>query len=150
MDLVINGLAQVQQQMRDLAPYLVVRSFARALDRGAGVIAAEIEQRAEQIHDGSETPLSEHVITRVQVDTQKNGGVATVGFDSSIDERSGITQDLKAMLVELGHRQVTHRPKKREVGHVPAHPFVRPAFDLAGDRAVQVFGETLAEELGRE
>ena len=148
MDLQITGLEQVQRAITELPAQIVVRSFARALDRAAGVIAAEVELRAEGLGEsGSDTPLSEHVVTKTEVDTGKRGGVASVGFDTSRDERSGLPQDTKAMLVEFGHQQVTHRPKKKAVGRVPPHPFMRPAFQASGDKAIEVFAATLIEGL---
>jgi hypothetical protein len=41
----------------------------------------------------------------------------------------------KAMWVELGHRMVTHKPDLKEIGKVPAHPFMRPGFDASRTEA---------------
>jgi hypothetical protein len=148
MDLKITGLDQVQRALKEAAPHIVARSYAIALDRAAGVIQAEVAARAEMLDEsGSETRLADHTRVQVEVDTAKRGGIAKVGFDSTIDARTGIPQDMKALLVEAGHRAVTHKPGKEEVGHVPAHPFMRPAFEAAADRAIAVFGETLADTL---
>ena len=148
MDLRITGLREVQQKLKDASRLIVAASYAKALDRAGGVFAAAIQERAEGLDEsGSDTPLSEHVVVTVEVDTQKRGGIATVGFDSTQDARTGIPQDLKAFLVEFGHRLVSHKPDKKEVGHVPAHPFVGPAFDQSADKAVEVFAETLKETL---
>jgi hypothetical protein len=38
---------------------------------------------------------------------------------------------------------VTHRPGKKEIGHVPAYPFMRPAFSASGDQAITAFCDTL-------
>lgn len=148
MDLQITGLDQVQKALRELPAKVVVTSYAKALDRAAGVIAAEVTARAEALPEsGSDTPLSEHVITKTEVDTNQRGGAAAVGFDSSQDDRTGIPQDLKALLVEMGHRMLTHQPGKKEVGHVAPHPFVRPAFEATADKAIEVFAETLIDGL---
>jgi hypothetical protein len=148
VDLRITGLEQVQRALSELPTSVVVKGFAKALDKGAGVIAAEVSARAETLDEsGSQTRLFEHVTVNVEVDTAKRGGVGTVSFDKSLDERTGIPQDLKAYLVEFGHRMVTHKPGKKEVGHVPAKPFLREAFEASADRAVEVFGETLIDSL---
>lgn len=148
MDLRITGLEQVQQALKELPAKIVVKSYAKALDRAAGVVAAELEARAEALPEsGSETRLSEHVIVKVEVDTNKKGGTAAVGFDHSQDERTEKPMDVIAGWVEFGHRMVTHKPGKKEVGHVPAHPFVRPAYEAVQDKAVEVFGETLMDGL---
>jgi hypothetical protein len=148
MDLRITGLEQVQKRLREAAPTLVIKTFAKALDRASGVMAAEVELRAEGHPDsGSDTRLAEHVIIKTEIDTRARGGVSTVGYDSSLDERTGIPQDLKGYLVEYGHRMVTHKPEKKEVGHVPAYPIMRPAFDSSADNAIEVFAETVIDGL---
>jgi hypothetical protein len=148
MDLEIAGLAETEQALQDLPAKVVVLGFARALDKAAGVIAAEVEARAEGLDESSsQTRLSEHVIVKVEVDTAKNGGVAYVGFDKTQDERTGIPQDAKALMVEYGHRMVTHKPGKRQVGTVQPRPFMRPAAAASENRATEVFGETLVDSL---
>ena len=50
-----------------------------------------------------------------------------------------------ALWVEYGHRMVDH--SNRQTGFVKAHPFMRPAFEAAANRAVDVFVETVQEFL---
>jgi len=42
---------------------------------------------------------------------------------------------------------VTHKPGLKDVGTVEPHPFMRPAFEAAAERAMQAFGDVLQEEL---
>jgi len=159
MDLRIAGLEQVQRALKELPAKVVVRSYAKALDRAAGVIAADVMARAEGLPEsGSDTRLSEHVITKVEVDTNKQGGVAAVGFDHSQDQRTGKPMDVIALQVEFGHRMLTHERKQAGIGRVgdskldqsgrvKMHPFVRPAYEATKDKAVEVFGETLIDGL---
>ncbi len=143
MELRITGLEQVQRALTG-SPAKVVRAFAVALDRAAGVIAAAVEER---IPEGPEGLLKQSIRVQVEVDTAKRGGIASVGFTSEPNERNGAPQDAVALWVEVGHRMVTHKPDSKQVGNVPAHPFMRPAFDSAADRAIEVFAETLISQL---
>jgi hypothetical protein len=147
MELRITGLEQVQRALQELPVEIVTVGFAKALNASAGVIAGAVETIAAGMPEYSDTPLSEHVVINVEVDGNRRGGTATVGFDKSADERTGIPQDLKAYLVEYGHLMVTHKPDKKVVGIVHPKPFMRPAFEASADRAVEVFAETLIDSL---
>ena len=150
MEITLTGLAEVQRRLREAPAHIAVLAFAKALNRGAGVIAGEIEQRAEALKESSsQTRLAEHVIVRVEVDTDKRGGIALVGFDKSIDERTGITQDTKALWVEYGHRLVGHKPGKKLLANSPVKPtpFMRQAVNAAAERAIEVMAEVFDEAL---
>lgn len=147
MELKISGLDQVQRRLREAPNTLVAKSFAKALDRAGGVIAAEVERRTPI---GPEGDLKEHVIVKVEVDTAARGGSALIGFSSATSGRTGKPMDLIAYWVEYGHRLVGHGKRKKDrkdLGKVPPHPFMRPAFDASADRAVEVFGDTLIDSL---
>ena len=137
----ITGLEQVQRRLREAPSLLVAKAMHTALDRGIGVIAAEVEALTPE----DTGDLKEHVITRVEIDVQNRGGSAAVGFASTPHERTGRASDAVALWVEMGHRMVSHDGK--EIGHVPPHPFMRTAFTVAADRAIEVFAETLIEGL---
>lgn len=142
MDITITGLEEVQKRLQAAPRTLATKAFLKPLDRAAGVIAAEVEARTPEGETGL---LKESVITKVELDSEGRGGSASVGFNSQISERTGKPQDLIAYWVEYGHVQKSRR--KKETGHVPAHPFLRPAADTAGDRAIEVFAEALSENL---
>jgi HK97 gp10 family phage protein len=144
MDIKITGLADVQRRLKEMPSLVVAKAFHAALDRAAGVMAAEVEIRAPL---GEEGLLPESIITPVEVDVQKRGGQAAVGFSSAQDPRTGVPEDVKAAWVEYGHRQVTHRPGHEQVGYVLPHPFMRPAFDSSANKAIEVFAQALAENL---
>lgn len=148
MQITISGLENVQRRLREAAPTIVIKSYAHALNRAAGVIAGEVQLRAEALPEASDTPLHEHVKVQTEIDTNAKGGISKIGFDSTPDERTGKPQDSKALWVEAGHRLTSHDGK--QIGHVPAHPFMRPAFEAAADRAIGVFAATLNEELQKD
>jgi|GEM_PF-2861241 len=148
-DLTITGLAEVQRLFAESPSILVDKVLYQALDRAAGVIAAEVEARCPETPLASNQNLREAVIVVVDVNHQKKGGTGTVGFKSTISDRTGLPMDAIASLVEFGHEMLTHDKKapKHGLTHVPPHPFMRPAFDATGDRAIEVFQENLVDGL---
>lgn len=147
MDIQISGLEQVQKALANAPKTIVITTFARALDAAAGVIAAEVAARVDLMGEFSETPLADHILTKVELDTDARGGNAVVGFDKSIDERTGVPQDAKAYWIEFGHRIVTHKPALKDVGEVKEKPFMRETFDVTRDKAIEVFAETVIANL---
>lgn len=61
-----------------------------------------------------------------------------------------IATDPKAHLIEFGHRMVTHKPGLKEVGHVPAQPFMRPALDVDSSYAVTAMQDYAKQRLENE
>lgn len=147
MELTITGLEEVQKRLAAAPKTVVVKGYLKALDRAAGVIAAEVEARTPEGETGL---LKESVYTSVELDADGRGGSAAIGFRSTKSERTGAPQDAIAVWVEYGHQLVSHgkRSSRKVIGQVPAHPFMRPAADVAGDRAIEVFAEVLSESLG--
>jgi HK97 gp10 family phage protein len=109
----INGLRELHETLTRLGPELAQKVL------GAGLAAAEEVLGAALL---SHTPkrtgdLASHIVTASQVAPSGTSGIAKAGFGS---------EGYKAGWVELGHRQVSNG---QVVGHVPAHPFMRPASD---------------------
>lgn len=147
MQIRISGLEQVQRRLREAPRKLVAGAYAKAINQSIGVLAAEVEARTPE---GPEGLLKESVITEGEVDEQGRGAYAVCSFSKEVSERSEKPMDLIAYWVEYGHQQVSHDGKKTDrhvIGHVPAHPFMRPALDAAGDRAIEVFAGTLIDSL---
>jgi len=142
MDIQITGLQEVQRRLTEAPSVLVEKVFTQALDRAAGVIAAELEARTPV---GEEEELAENVIVKVAIDPGKRGGTAAVGFSSRQSSRTGKPFDLIALWVEYGHRLLSH--KRKAIGHVPAHPFMRPAALASADKAAETFADVLIENL---
>lgn len=138
----ITGLEEVQRRLREAPKILVAQTFVKAFDRAAGVIAAEVAAHAPE---GEEELLKENIVTEVTLDSNMRGGVAKIGYRSTISERTGASADMIALWVEFGHRHVSKSGK--EVGHVPAHPFMRPAAQTSATRAIEIFGETVIDSL---
>ena len=66
----------------------------------------------------------------------------------SVSPRKGGKYDgFYGMYVELGH--ILKRNKK-VIGHVPAHPFLRPAFENKGEESIKAFKEYMKKRLEKE
>jgi HK97 gp10 family phage protein len=138
----VHGLAEVQRALREAPRTLVLRSFARALSAGAGVIEAELAVRTPIGDETTNNELLGHLVdnitSEVKVDTQGRGGTARVGFGK---------KGYVARWLEYGHRQVSHQPGKRQVGRTAAHPFMRPAVTASAEGAIEAFQNVLSEDL---
>ena len=145
MDLQIDGLDATLRTLAELPQTKTARALAKALDRGIGVIAGEVEARTPEYEEGL---LQRSVTTKVQVDVSSGGGSAAVGFTPNLSERTGKAADLIAFWVEFGHDEVSHHGQ--HVGEVTAHPFLRPAFDSTKNRALEVFTDVFIESLTQE
>lgn len=133
----ITGLEDVQRYL-DEAPQNVVRKgFQKALAASIGVLKGELQLRTPV--DRGE--LRAAIRSRVKVDSDARGGIASLGFGK---------QSHVANWVEYGHRMVGHKPGKKLIGQVPAHPFVRPTFDAAADRAVEAFAASFSDSVREE
>jgi HK97 gp10 family phage protein len=130
----ITGIAEVQKMLAEAPKNIVMLGFGRALNAGINVIAAAVAERVP-VKEGE---LAAALVTEVVVDANARGGIASVGFGK---------MGHRANWVEYGHRMVTHKPGKKQVGDVPAHPFMRPAADASADAAIDAFAETLAATL---
>lgn len=64
----------------------------------------------------------------------------------------GPNTEYVARFVEYGHEN-KRGPKRKGAqtthGFTPAHPFIRPAFDATKDPAIELFEETMAEEIAK-
>lgn len=137
----ITGLEETKQGLRDLPQSIVRDFFPDALAAGGAVMEREVRVRTpraiKESTSGKEYgPLTEHLGTDVEIDTQRLEGSA----------KSGFTDDgFPARFLEFGHRQITHAGAP--AGQVVAHPFMRPAAAAAEDEAVEAFAQHLAENI---
>jgi HK97 gp10 family phage protein len=141
----VAGFQEVERTLKEFAPKLRRKALRKALKAGGDVIATEVKLRAPvrtDVATGRSNALPPGALRAditVQVQTSSNevAGVAKIGPSPKTDH--------VARWVEFGHRMVTHRPGQRQIGQVPAHPFMRPAFDSSRDEAVAAFGDTLLQ-----
>ena len=143
LDLRITGLEEVQRRLSDLSREIVSGAFPVALERASAVIADEVRTRTPE---GAEGLLKRSVRVQTEVDTTRQRGGAVIGFTSQAGD-NGIPQDHIAEWVEYGHRLVGHKPGKADLGKVAMHPFMRPAFSVSADKAIDAFGEAITDYL---
>ena len=140
----VTGLEDVQRMLKEAPKHVVVTGYAKALRRSINVIAETLQMLTPEgsNHTNDDIlPLNESIVTDVQVDSNGRGGVARVGYG-----KSGHV----ALFVEYGHVMKTHKPGSSIVGHVPAHPFMRPAFDQSAAAATAAFQESITETVENE
>jgi hypothetical protein len=146
MDLKITGLQEVQRRLSNLSREIIEGAFPTALTRSSEVIADEVRTRTPE---GPEGLLKSSVQTQTEIDATKQRGNAAIGFTSQAGE-NGIPQDHVAEWVECGHHLVGHKPGEADLGQVAMHPFMRPAFAVSADKAIDAFGEAITEYLDRK
>lgn len=135
----VKGVPELKAAFRKLGPDLAASILTKALQAGANVLKDAIAERATEHHKTGEMEAS--LMTAVDVSPSGMSGVARVGFGE---------QGHKAAWVELGHRQVGHgivKSERKEVGHVPAHPFVRPAYEASKGAAKDAVAEVIRERM---
>jgi hypothetical protein len=103
------------------------------------VIKAALALRIPISDEETAGDLRAALMSAVTLDAQFRGGVAEVGF--------GTKQGHIANFVEYGHRMVGHKPGKKELGMVAAHPFMRPAAEVSADAAIDAFADSLEATL---
>ena len=129
----IEGLAELQQSLREAGGKLTKSSLAAALQAGIDVIEREVKRRTP-VKTGL---LREDIVTSVSTSDQE--GIAELGFGS---------QGRIARLVEFGHRsRGASKASRNGSTHVPAHPFLRPSVAASKNEAVDTFSQKIAESL---
>lgn len=136
----VRGIPEVQHNLKDFPRLLVLGCFQRALSRASAVFEEELAARTPETDYSTSSEeyghLLDNLVSEITIDTQGRGGRVQIGFG-----RKGFV----ALWVEYGHRMVNRSHK--QTGTVKAHPFMRPAFEAAANRAVDVFVETVQEYL---
>ena len=138
-------------QIGDMQANGIVRDALRA---AGDVTAAAIRERAPVRPSlPSGTALPEGALSRdIEVFVGEEDG-----YPSAI-VRPGSETAYAAEWVEYGHRLVTggynkllpsgtHRGGGRVIGDVPAHPFIRPGFEVSAAAAIEALRATVAREV---
>ena len=157
MEVTITGLEDTLRAMKALPKIIVARGYVKALSRGIGVIRYALNAETPVLKSdlftaaakGQKHPgdLKRALTTEVTLDSQFRGGTAEAGYSGH--------QGKIALWVEYGHRivipggrYVDSRGKSRKgtvIGQVPAHAFMRRAYDASAAEAVDAVAESLAQ-----
>lgn len=128
----IEGLDAACKQLEEFPTVVVRRCYREALDAACVPMLQALESRIPE-HTGD---LRAHIVFAITIDPDGRGGTAAIGFGSA---------GAKAQWVEYGHRMVGHKPDLKELGQVAPHPFMRIAFEEAGQATIDAFVERVLE-----
>ena len=151
------GLAALKKRLDQVATKDAERMMNKALRAGGRVFETAIEERAPERPDlpsGTALPpgaLRRDISVR-RVPSEPRTAVVVIG--------PGKYTKQTAHLVEFGHRNVRGGKSRigkdgkakgegQVIGQVPAHPFVRPAFEAAGQQALDAVKDSLTEDFAR-
>ena len=121
----------LQKAPREAMPGALLHGFTA----GSRVIEEYVAGRTPE----KQGLLLEDLGTTVTLDADFRGGEAATGFSGK--------QGSVARWVEYGHREVGHKPAKKEEGTVQPHPFMRPAAEMAAEPAVDAFVDAVMQDL---
>ena len=130
----VSGIDALNRELERIAREVASTALLPSLASAAGVTADAVRSGA-QAHSKT-GKMAAALEIGVELASSGQAGEADIGFGD---------QDAIAMHVEFGHREITH--EGADIGQVPAHPFIRPAFDESKDRAIQAFTGTFAEKM---
>jgi HK97 gp10 family phage protein len=129
----VSGVDALNRELARVAGELGKRALPPSLAAAANVIASAVQRGAEPHSITGKMAAALEIKT--ELDSSGQRGEADIGFG----DQSGV-----AMHVEYGHREIT--AAGADAGHVPAHPFIRPAFDSSKGEAVDAFAATFADQ----
>lgn len=142
MDLKVTGIPETKEKLNLLQQAVRDEFTRRALKAGAQIIADEMKALAPVLDEktAESTALPPGALKEgVEVRIRKDGdGYLT----ALIGPKKGTRRT--AHSVEFGHLERRGKGASGKiVAHVPAYPFLRPAFDSKWREAVAVFAATL-------
>lgn len=130
----IEGVEEVAQMLQTLPKHVVASGFLKAGQAAGKVIKDAVAARTPEKTGDMKAAL----MMEVELDSDFRGVNVEIGFGK---------QGYKANFVEYGHRMVGHQPEQKDLGTVEPHPFMRPAAEVSAEGAIDMFSETLMEEL---
>ncbi|MCU1251533.1 MAG: phage protein gp10 family [Edaphobacter sp.] len=149
----IEGLSDLQAKLDDLSTKAAERAIRAALRAGAAVEQAAIIERAP-VKDGTggmlpEGALKSDIVVKMTRDEQ--GTILAVVGPAKLTKHV-------ARWVEYGHRNVRGGVSRllrngkskgpgSQIGDVPAHPFIRPAYEASRQAVADTICTTLATEI---
>lgn len=151
----VTGLRELDEKLGELGDKEAKRIINSALKAAGGVFEAAVRARAPVRGGGPSGSALPPGALRNDI------GMHIGGTDDggrplpAVIVRPGRFTVRVANWVEYGHRQVRggyskllvtgrRRGPGHEIGAVPAHPFIRPAYEAAREEAAQVCCDTLA------
>lgn len=125
-----------EMDLNGLALKLSRRVLRKALTEAITVIGNDVLERLQPHTKHGD--LAAAAAISVSVAASELRGFAAFGFGP---------QGFVARMLEFGHNEASHKGgisgPKVTGGHVPAYPFMRPAFDATHEAAVEAFAEVV-------
>jgi len=149
----IEGLEQVKAALVAFDANLQDKAMRDALRAAGEVVRAEVEAVApERVEQGGNSLPVGALRADIHLSVRKNDGML-----AAIISPGSLTQHV-ARFVEYGHRLVKGgrsgvlasgklKGPGRQVSSVPAHPFIRPAFEASIGEAMRAFASALKVSL---
>lgn len=144
----ITGCGDVINWMETFPKEIVLLGFFKALSAAIQVFESELRIKTpirketlwndETFSEFSNIiggALRAALVHNVVLDSQYRGGYSEVGYG-----KLGYI----ANFVEFGHAKVIYG---KHIGHVPAHPFMRSAFDAVNQEAIDAFASVIAQTI---
>ena len=144
----MQGFAELDKLFADMGGPTGEVVVRRGLRAGGNLMKAAIAANAPVRPEGvSTTALPPGAL---QSDIQVHVAKESADSFSAYIEPGAATRAVSRW-VEFGHRLVRGRTSKRgakgqQIGDVPAHPYIRPAFDSNEDLAVNAINESIMED----
>lgn len=125
------NVSEIVMELEKLEKKIQKKLVRKAMREGAKVLLEEARARVPVRTGNLKKSLGINTRTKkgnviMYVSPRRGKGVKYDGF--------------YGQYVELGH---VLKRKGKVIGHVPPHPFLRPAFEAKGEEAVRVFSKTL-------
>lgn len=132
----VQGLSDLLANLQRLAPALARKLERRALKKALEPMKRAAEQNA---------PLGETGNLKKSFKLRSRGKRLFVSADLYTDPADAP----HSHLVEFGHLAVKRGLLgiRRVVGHVPPHPYLRPAFEAKADEAIEIFADEVGAAL---
>lgn len=130
-----DGIEEACYSIRDAPKAAIPPALVHCLTDGGAVVQSAIASRTPD----KTGELLADLDTVVTLDEDQMGGEAETGFSEA--------QGRVARWLELGHREIGHRPLEKDEGRVAPHPFIRPAAEAAEEEAIETLMNVLMDDL---
>lgn len=158
MRLTRTGFPETQAGFKALRELIADKATRAAVRAGSEVISAEEIQEAPVLdHKTAQSTSLEPMAIKSGIRINSVRKVSDYVIRALVGPRKGTRK--AAHLVEFGHRLIkggrswvdATGPKGpgRLIGDVPAHPFLRPAYESSVKKSIEAFAAELKKQLGR-
>jgi HK97 gp10 family phage protein len=149
----IAGLTDVKAMLEDLGTKAGERCIRTALRAGAAIEQAAIEERAP-VKDTTGGSLPDGALAAditISMTRSDQGNIAAIVQPGKLTRHVANWVEYGHRLVHGGRSRLLANGKTRgpgtQIGTVPAHPFIRPAYEATADQVAKTIADVLADEV---